>query len=407
MSLAVISCQDETVVEEITQESVVPSSNEGDIIPGQYIVVFKGATLQPTSKTFEQTTFASRADKAKAVREVSEVSIDRMNTILLDNDVDPAKVIDYYTTKITGMAIKLNEEQFSKLSKDSNVAMIEHDRVVEIPKFEVGDILTSEASMSQTTPCGINNAGGAANGAGSSKWIWVIDSGIDLNHPDLNVVTSSTYARSFVGGSPDDCNGHGTHVAGTAAAINNSVGVIGVSAGAPVVPVRVFGCSGGSATSTILSGINHVGVYDLPGDVANLSLGGFFGSGCSTGSSYRSALQALGNSGTFVAIAAGNSASNAANFQPACVNGTNIFTVSSMTCNGSFSSFSNFNMNPVDYIATGSSVLSTWPGGRYATLSGTSMACPHIAGVLHAKGSAPSTGGFVSFGGENYPIGIR
>ncbi|MDH7448157.1 S8 family serine peptidase [Aquimarina sp. 2201CG14-23] len=408
-ALVITSCQNENFSEGTVESIVEPTSTEGKIIPGQYIVVFKDSKIQPASKALEKRVFSSREEKAKSVRDISDVSIKKMNSILSENDLEQSKVLDYYTTKISGMAIQLGDDDFQKLSKDPNIAAIEYDRVVELPKFEVEEVISGEVSqkMAQQTPCGINRAGGATNGAGKDEWIWVIDSGIDLDHPDLNVVTNSTYARSFVGGSPNDCNGHGTHVAGTAAAINNNIGVVGVSAGASVVPVRVFGCNGSSSTSTILSGINHVGQYDLAGDVANLSLGGFFGSGCANNSSYRSALIALGNAGTRVAIAAGNSSANSVNYQPACVNGTNIYTVASMTCNRGFSSFSNYNMNPIDVIATGSSVRSTYLNGGYATLSGTSMASPHVAGIMHARGNGPRTSGTVSNRGENYPIAVR
>ncbi|MBQ0733549.1 S8 family serine peptidase [Aquimarina celericrescens] len=405
----IASCQDDKVSEEVNESIVQPTSTEGKIIPGQYIVVFKDSEIQPTSKALAKSAFTSRAAKAKSVRDISEVSIQKMNSILLDHAVDQSKVLNYYTTAISGMALKLEDDEFLKLSKDPNVASIEYDRIVTLPKFEVEEVIQSNPSskMAQQTPCGITRAGGAANGAGKNEWIWVIDSGIDLDHPDLNVVTDSRYSRTFVGGSPDDCNGHGTHVAGTAGAINNSVGVVGVSAGAPVVSVRVFGCSGSSSTSTILNGINHVAANAITGDVANLSLGGFFGSECANNSSYRSALLNLASTGTRIAIAAGNSSANASSYQPACINGTNIYTVASMTCNRGFSSFSNFNMNPIDVIATGSSVTSTYLNGGYATLSGTSMASPHVAGIMHARGNGPRTSGTVSNRGENYPIAVR
>ncbi|MBQ4822887.1 S8 family serine peptidase [Aquimarina sp. MMG016] len=403
------SCQNESISDGMVESIVEPTSTEGKIIPGQYIVVFKDTKIKPTSKVLSKSSFTSREAKAKSVRELSEVSIQKMNRVLLDYDVDQSKVLNYYTTAISGMTLKLGDNELQKLSKDPSVVSIEYDRVVELPKFEIEEIIPDNNSqkMAQQTPCGISRAGGAANGASRDQWIWVIDTGIDLDHPDLNVVTNSNYARSFVGGSPNDCNGHGTHVAGTAAAKNNSIGVVGVSAGASVVPVRVFGCSGNTSTSTILAGINHVGANDIAGDVANLSLGGFFGSGCSNNSSYRTALSNLANGGTRIAIAAGNSSANSANYQPACVNGNNIYTVASMTCNRSFSSFSNYNMNPVDVIATGSGVRSTYLNGGYATLSGTSMASPHVAGIMHARNNGPRTSGTVRSRGENYPIAVR
>lgn len=409
IALCITSCQNENTSDENVETLVEATASEGNIIPGQYVIVFKDSKIEPSSKTLSKSAFTSREAKAKSVRPLAEASIAKMNTILSNYGLDESKVLNYYTTKISGMAIKLSDDEFQALSKDANIEVIEFDRTIELPKVEIEDITSDKSAqrMAQTTPCGISNAGGATNSSGSNEWIWVIDTGIDLDHPDLNVVTSSTYARSFVGGSANDCNGHGTHVAGTAAAINNSIGVVGVSAGASVVPVRVFGCSGSTSTSTILAGINHVGTYDIPGDVVNLSLGGYYGSGCSTGSAYRSGLLGLSNSGTYVAIAAGNSSGNAALYDPACINGTNIYTVASMTCGGSFSSFSNYNMNPVDVIATGSSVYSTYLNGGYATLSGTSMAAPHVAGIMHARGSGPRTSGSVSSRGESYPIAVR
>jgi len=226
-ALVMTSCQNEQLSDGTLENGVEPTSLEGNIIPGEYIVIFSDSKIAPASTVLEKQSFNSREDKAKSVREISEVSIKRMNTVLIDNNLDPSNVIDYYTTKISGMAIKLGEEEFKKMSIDPNIAAIEYNRVVELPKVEVEEIISGDVSqkMAQQTPCGISIAGGAADGSGRDEWIWIIDSGIDLDHPDLNVVTNTTYARSFVGGSADDCNGHGTHVAGTTAAINNSVGV--------------------------------------------------------------------------------------------------------------------------------------------------------------------------------------
>jgi len=391
-------------VEDTANEVVTPVSNEGKTIPNQYIVILKDAAVAPAI-SYANGPFTDRAVKSQFMKEKSMLVVDELNDFLISQEINTQNVIAYYTAVMSGFAIKLTEAEYTKLSESNKVASLEHDREESLPDFKVESVDNSGA-RAQTTPCGITRAGGAAN-AGTARWIWIVDTGIDLDHPDLFVVTNPSYSTSFVGGTADDCHGHGTHVAGTAAARNNSIGVVGVAANAPVVAVRIFGCSGGSSTSTILSGLNHVASNDLAGDVVNMSLGGYYGSGCSSNSSYKTILNSLSNAGTRIALAAGNSSADANYYQPACVNAANVVTIASMTCSKGWSSFSNYGRGPCDFIATGSSVYSTYKNGGYATLSGTSMATPHVAGIMQVRNALPNSSGSVSNGGTSYPIAVR
>ncbi len=393
-------------VDETQALGATPQSAEGAIIPDQYIITFHSSAIMSARQRLDLTTVTSRADKARKLAPLQAQVETEINAWLAKYGIKDEQVVARYTTLQAGVALNIPKELYNRVRKDAAVASLEHDRYEQLPPFTVESV-DQGSNRAQTTPCGITNAGGSGTATGS-RWIWIVDTGIDLDHPDLNVNTAD--AANFASGtSADDCNGHGTHCAGIAAARNNTIGVVGVSADAVVVPVRVFGCSGGSATSTIVNGLNYVGTKDAAGDVVNLSLGGFYGtSGCSTGSAYLTAINALASGGTRVAIAAGNDAGNAAYYQPACINGTNIFTIASMTCAKAFaSSYSNYGKPPVDFIATGSSVYSTYKNGGYATLTGTSMATPHVAGVMHFRNAGPATGGNVVYGGISYPIAVR
>ena len=405
------SCQnDKTEIEQL-EAIVEPAELQGAKIDGSYIIVFNISDADSERTKLSRRAFSSRLEKSDAHKALASDSKTQIDRLISASKFDKAKISNYYSTQFNGISVHdVSLDELKSFKNNPKVKAIYYDQVVPNPMDGViieQSNSESRIASTQVTPCGITNAGGFVNGSASTAWIWIIDTGIDTNHPDLNIILDTRYAKTFVGTSVEDCNGHGTHVAGTAAARNNTIGVVGVSAGAPVVPIRVFGCTGGASSSNILAAINHVGANDAAGDVLNMSLGGLFGANCEANSPYTAALRAIGNSGTRVALAAGNDAADATVYSPACINGFNIFTVASMTCSRTFSSFSNFNRSAVDVIATGSSVRSTWLNDGYNTISGTSMASPHVAGIMHARNSGPALSGSVAFGGQSYPIAIR
>ncbi len=401
IGLVMASCQDDAMESELPTSAVAePSAN------GQYIVVFKEDAV-PHGRLGEPT-FTSRADKAAYSRTNQIRVAKRVQSFLSKEKVASGKADRVFSSALAGFAAEMTAAEAQKVAQDPTVAFVEPDREITLDYqleevYTKDELLTEQSNARQTTTCATSNAGGAGDGSNREAFIWIVDTGIDLDHPDLNVNTE--FGRAFVDGSPDDAQGHGTHVAGIAGAIANDVGILGVSAGAPVVPVDVFGNGGSTFTSTIISGMDYVAANDLAGDVVNMSLGPRNRTGCDTNSAYRLALERLNNQ-SLVALAAGNSNDDAAFYDPACQNLSNVYTVASMTCNGNFSSFSNFG-EPVDWIATGSSVTSTYPGGGYATLSGTSMASPVVAGILHQRGRAPQSCGSVTFEGRSYPVACR
>ncbi len=272
-----------------------------------------------------------------------------------------------------GFTAVIPSRQLEAVRLDRRVRLVERDYVMALIRpIESQKRPGGGGGGGQSTPWGITRVGGFGDGAG--KTAWVLDTGVDLDHPDLNVDPGCS--TSFAGSSPDDKHGHGTHVAGTIGALNNGIGVVGVAAGARICAVQVLGASGSGSYADIIDGVDYVAANGANGDVANMSLGGS-GSQASLEDAVRDASATVK-----FTLAAGNSSSNANNFTPARVNGPNIYTISAIDDRDRFASFSNYGNPPIDYAAPGVGVSSTYKGGGYRTFSGTSMAAPHVAGIL-------------------------
>lgn len=354
------SCQKSDFEAIVTEEPALKSAQTGQTA---YIVTFRNDFLNDELNNLPGYEGRQRAMQVAAERALQSAGI------------FGAEIEFVYSTALKGFSVKIPPGQVSRLRQINGIQSIEEDQVVSLiePFSRVETQSTATGTSLQPFPWGITRVKGGVEYRGSNA-AWVIDSGIDLKHPDLNVDTNRS--RTFIARTdPNDQNGHGTHVAGTIAAINNDFGVVGVAAGAPVVSVRVLDRNGSGTISGVIAGVDYVAANAKPGDVANMSLGG----GAST-----SLDQAVINASEkcYFVLAAGNSSTIATTTSPARVNGTNIYTVSAMGANDNWASFSNYGNPPIDFCAPGVSIYSTYMRGGYATLSGTSMAAPHVAGIL-------------------------
>ena len=364
LGIAIFSCQPEETLNFDNSNSLeFVKYQNGDLIPGQYIVVMKPTGLNSRKDLSYQGT-------QEAMRR-SSISL------LAKYRISEENLGQVYGSTIEGFAVKLTDEQAGIIASDPSVSYVEQDRIIALaPPPGKGPGGGGGTSPSQTIPWGITRVNGGAVYTGSGV-AYIIDSGIDSGHEDLNVNVSLGFNAFSKGKDSDlgsDGNGHGTHVAGTVAAIDNGIGVVGVAAGATVVPIKVLDSRGSGSYSGVIAGVDFVGANGKAGDVANMSLGGGFSQ------AMNDAVIAASSRVKF-SLAAGNEDQLASNTSPASANGPNIYTISAMDSNDRIASFSNYGNPPVDYAAPGVGVLSTVPGG-YATYGGTSMAAPHVAGIL-------------------------
>jgi subtilisin family serine protease len=275
-----------------------------------------------------------------------------------------------YSAALTGFAASLNAGQLNALRSHPSVDYVEQDQVAELSTTQSGATWGIDRTDQRARP--LSGTYNYTNTASNVR-AYIIDTGVRATHSEFRRTDGTTRAQNNYNATGDgqasDCNGHGTHVAGTVGGKT-----YGIAKAVLIRAVKVFTCSGGSANSTIIAGIDWVTSNHIKPAVANLSLGG----GASQATD--DAVNRLSNAGVFVAVAAGNSNVDACNTSPA--RASTVTTVASSTSTDAKSSFSNWG-SCVELYAPGSSITSAWYTGDTATntISGTSMASPHVAGV--------------------------
>ena len=343
---------------------------------------------------------SSASSGAQASREAGAAAIEHPYIVVLNSTTaSPRTVADRHAGRygahvkgvwshaLKGYSADMTTAEAAQLQTDPNVALVEPDRVLHINP--------------QTIPTGVRRIFANTNpnldidGVDDVRVdvdVAVIDSGT-MAHPDLNVASRANCSTgTCVTGSGNDDNGHGTHVSGTIGALDNDIGVVGVAPGARLHSVKVCNAAGQCPNSAIVAGVDYVTARASTIEVANMSLGG-----PGTNTALAQAITRSVNAGVVYAVAAGNDHQNAAGFSPA--NHPDVITVSALAdSNGTpgggggapscrptsqddvLADFSNFGTS-VEVAAPGVCILSTWNNGAYNTISGTSMASPHVAGA--------------------------
>lgn len=278
-----------------------------------------------------------------------------------------------------GMSARLTPAQLEALRRDPSVDKIEEEQNFSLnARPQAGGGTTSTQSIpwgiSKTRATESYTLAGNGSTAVSGVRAYVIDTGVDTKNADLN----RPGHVNFVGdGKNTDCNGHGTHVAGTIAAYDNTAAVVGMAPGVPAYGVKVLDCNGSGTTTSVIKGIDWVAANAVLPAMANMSLGG------GASQMLDDAVRAAAGRGIVFAIAAGNSSANACTTSPARIGGgltPGVLVTAATDSNDLEASFSNYG-SCVDIWAPGVAIPSLKLGGGVVSLSGTSMASPHVGGA--------------------------
>ncbi len=325
----------------------VPAPVMGEVIPGQYIVVLADPAIRAAN---------SPSGEADPPDVIAAQVVNGFG----------GEVLYTYESALSGFAAVLPEEAVAELAQSEDVAFIEPDTVV-----------TTQATQ-PNAPWGLDridqrdrplSSSYVYNVTGAGVHAYIIDTGVLSTHQEFAGRLGNGYTAISDGNGTGDCNGHGTHVAGTVGGVT-----YGVAKGVTLHAVRVLGCNGSGSNAGVIAGVDWVRANHTKPAVANMSLGGSASTALDT--AVRNAIAA----GVTFALAAGNENVDACNSSPART--AEALTVGATTNGDVRSSFSNYGAC-LDLFAPGSSITSAYNTGNSATasLSGTSMASPHVAGA--------------------------
>jgi len=349
LALSFAACQDASRPVDTGSSETALQGTGPEVVPGQYIVVFSDGVADPATVA------------TALVRSLG------------------GTMLHIYTSAIKGFAARLPTAAADALQRNPLVAFVEPDEVMRADVTQAMDANGDPWGLESIDQGALTLSGTytyTATGAGVHAYL--IDTGIWTLHPEFGGRADDVYDALGVTG--EDCNGHGTHVAGTIGAAT-----YGVAKAVSLHGVRVLSCVGVGLNSDVIAGVDWVTANHASPAVANMSLGG------GKSAALDQAVTSLWNSGVFLAVAAGNDNADACNASPAGASG--VFTVAASEKTDAKASYSNWG-SCVEAYGPGSAIKSTYLAGLTMTLSGTSMATPHVTGVAAlykaANGDQPS-----------------